>query len=332
VAEKILLRLLVQVASEQDFEVAIVQAQDDGMTVLRLAVVAEHAQAIPARRIGFGDRPEHLDAETALVRRRKSRQPAAAVFLGAVTGRQHGEVADIGIVERMFHRLGEGLPLIGRDGAEMPFHVGARQRQIADIADAGRGILHLAAKLVELVSADPLHQAILIDHFEAEIRPGKDRLEAAIMVDVRMGDDGGAELEGGIVGAEAFEQELVHVLGNAGVDDDDSLAKILFRCDQDGAVALPDVEKDNLQRPFVGRMVLGDVECLGICAGRAPEHFQPAVRLLRRHLQPVAPEDLAFPCLAVGGIEIGLCGLSPRILGQSDETMIHAIRLLVAAP
>ncbi|HUE88337.1 MAG TPA: hypothetical protein VMO26_19855 [Vicinamibacterales bacterium] len=116
--------------------------------------------------------------------------------------------------------------------------------------------------------------------------------------------------------AEAPVEEAVHVVRDAGVDQHDALVRAGLRRYIDAAVALADVEKDQLDGPRGDDVLGADEAVLG-----APLDLRPAVRGLIEDIEEIAPADVTELGRFVRFEEVDL----RAVRAASDESRRHGL-------
>ena len=106
----------------------------------------------------------------------------------------------------------------------------------------------------------PLHEPVRIDVLEEQVGLVEQAVEAAVMIEVRVRQDGRLEVEPGAEAAEAPSQEAEHVVARSGIDHE----QLVVRRNHQTAVALPDVDEHELE------------EALALQIGRAHEAIAAA--------------------------------------------------------
>ncbi len=213
-----------------------------------------------------------------------------------MVGGKHAEFVDFGIPDRLVHHAGENISADGVGIAEQRLNVSGILCHLFEIFQSGHRVFggH-TAQLLKRSRHRFFGQTVVVDGPEPDIMILEDGLEAVVVIPVGMRDDCSVEVEPA-VSLEARIEEGLHIAPLPGINHHDALPPGLFRRDHHQSIALPHIQKDDLQRAGISGVVFGDKPFL---AGkfRRPDHRQPTLlQLIRRVIvidhQPVPPQHL----------------------------------------
>ena len=243
------LRRQVQVTAEEHAEAVEIEAQQHRVPVLRLAdihagrirLASELAQPKRTDRTPLHDRADHLDRHRAGCGL-EARHPCLAILDGAVHGRQRLDLADLLGVDCLLDqvRIGHAAPALLLVDQRLGIGMGS-----ADIRQI------FAPRRAQPVGALPFDDAVVIDMFDLKLLVREDLREPVVVILVRVRNDSGVDVPGLGKVAEAPAEESVHIATDACVDHNDPRVVMASRFRENAAVALADIEEDDLQHPLV---------------------------------------------------------------------------------
>jgi hypothetical protein len=176
----------------------------------------------------------------------------------------------------------------------------------------------------EPVGAGPFGQSVVVDMCDLDQRIGENRAKSAIMVFIGMGDDRRVNRQCPGFIFEPPCQEPVKIVVDAGIDQHDAFVSPAFGRDEDGGIALTDIEEYDFKRAVGGGFIGAGEIMQRLTAACSPGDFQPAIAVIVLHdIEKIAPQDL--PCLLVQVFFLVEKDFLP-LHTQLDETMHDALR------